>query len=89
MPVSCQLRLLLARLNIERSKEGQSAISLRRLAAESGISLSVLVSLHTGRSQRVDYNTIDRLLAYFNRFMAVDMNDLFIWEQEKETGIVI
>ena len=80
MPVSCYLRILLARLNVERAKQGQPAISLRRLATESGVSLSVLVALHTGHSQRLDYATADRLLAYFNRFFHVTMNDLLVWE---------
>ncbi len=84
MPVSCRLRIVLAQLNVERAKSGQSAISLRRLAQESGVSQSVLVSLHTGRSQRVDYATIDRLLSYFNRFAPLHMDDLFTWEAGQE-----
>jgi transcriptional regulator with XRE-family HTH domain len=84
MPVSCRLRIILAQLNLERAKNGQPAISLRRLAQESGVSQSVLVSLHTGRSQRVDYATIDRLLSYFNRFFPMRMDDLFTWEAAQE-----
>jgi DNA-binding Xre family transcriptional regulator len=80
MPVSCHLRILLARLNVERAKQGQPAVSLRALAEESGVSLSVLVALHTGRNQRVDYSTLDRLLSYFSRFLPVTMNDLLVWE---------
>ncbi len=84
MPVSCHLRILLARLNLERAGQGKPAISLRRLAEESGVSLSVLVALHTGRSQRIDYATLDRLLTYFSRSLHVSMNDLLVWEPEKE-----
>lgn len=84
MPVSCHLRVLLARLNVELAQSGQPAISLRRLALESGVSQSVVVALHTGRSQRIDYATIDRLLAYFSRFMPVTIDDLLTWEQEQE-----
>jgi hypothetical protein len=80
MPVTCRLRILLAQLNVERAKNGQSTISLRRIAQESGIAQSVLVSLHTGRSQRVDYATIDRLLSYFNQFYPIHIEDLFSWE---------
>lgn len=80
MPVACRLRVLLARLNLERAEQGKSTISLRRLADESHVSLSVLVALHTGHSQRVDYATLDRLLLYFNRFFPVTMNDLLVWE---------
>lgn len=85
MTVSCRLRVLLAQLNLERARQGQAALSLRRLALESGISQSVLVSLHTGRSQRIDYATIDRLLAYFSRFLPVTIDDLLTWEPEVET----
>jgi DNA-binding Xre family transcriptional regulator len=84
MPVSCHLRVLLARLNEERARQRQPTISLRRLALESGVSQSVLVALHTGRSQRIDYATIDRLLAYFSRFLPVSIDDLLSWEQEQE-----
>lgn len=85
MPVSCHLRVLLARLNEERVRQKQPTISLRRLALESGVSQSVLVALHTGRSQRIDYATIDRLLAYFNRFLSVSIDDLLSWEPEQES----
>ncbi|GHO62237.1 hypothetical protein KSC_011290 [Ktedonobacter sp. SOSP1-52] len=84
MPISCQLRVLLARLNVERAMQNVSPISLRRMAEESGVSLSVLVALHTGRSQRVDYATLDRLLTYFNRFFPVTINDLLTWESASE-----
>ena len=84
MSVSCCLRVVLAQLNVERLKSGQPAMSLRRLSQESGVSLSVLASLHTGRSQRIDYATIDRLLTYFNRFFPVSIDDLFAWEATQE-----
>jgi DNA-binding Xre family transcriptional regulator len=84
MPVTCRLRILLARLNVERAKTGQRAISLRRLAQESGISQSVLVALHTGHNQRIDYATIDRLLSYFSRFLPVSIEDLLVWEPRQQ-----
>ena len=84
MPVSCRLRILLAQLNVERAKTGQRAISLRRLAQESGVSQSVLVALHTGHNQRIDYATIDRLLSYFSRFLPVGIEDLLMWEPKQE-----
>lgn len=84
MTVSCRLRLLLARVNVERAIRGDSPVSLRRLSEESGVSLSVLASLNTGRSQRIDYNTIDHLLDYFNRYFHVTAGDLLAWEQTGE-----
>jgi DNA-binding Xre family transcriptional regulator len=89
VPVSCHLRILLARLNVERAKHRKPAVSLRRLAEESGVALSVLVALHTGRSQRIDYATLDRLLNYFNRFFRVSMNDLLVWEAEQEDELSV
>jgi hypothetical protein len=80
MPVASHLRILLARLNVERAKQGLPAISLRRLADESGASLSVLVAHNTGQSRRIDYATVDRLLTYFSRTFPVSVNDLLVWE---------
>ena len=81
------MRLLLARVNVERIKEGKPTLSLRRLAQESGVSLSVLAALHTGKSQRIDYATIDHLLIYFNRYLKVTIADLLTWEQPQEADI--
>ena len=89
MPVSCRLRTLLARLNLERAKQGQPAVSLRRLAQESGVSQSVLVALHTERNQRIDYATIDRLLCYFSRFLPVHIDDLLTWEPAQERNVPV
>jgi transcriptional regulator with XRE-family HTH domain len=88
MPVSSSLRALIARANRERAAEGRPALSLRRLAEESGVSLSVLVALHTGRSRRVDYATLDRLLSYFARSIPVTMNDLLVWDAEAASAPV-
>lgn len=82
MTISCNLRLLIARVNVERAKQSMPSLSLRRLATESGVSLSVLAALNTGKSQRIDYMTIDHLLAYFNTYFCVTTSDLLAWEQE-------
>ena len=84
MTVSCHLRILLAKANVERARQGKPTLSLRRLAAESGVSLSVLAALNTGRNQRIDYATLDRLLNYFNCYFSVTINDLLIWERTPE-----
>jgi DNA-binding Xre family transcriptional regulator len=84
MPIASHLRILLARLNVERAKQGLPAVSLRRLAEESGASLSVLVALNTGQSRRIDYATVDRLLIYFSRTFPVSVNDLLVWEPAAE-----
>jgi DNA-binding Xre family transcriptional regulator len=79
--ISCKLRLLIARVNLVRAQQGRAPLSLRRLAAESGVSLSVLAALNTGKSQRIDYTTIDHLLVYFNAYFQVTTSDLLAWEQ--------
>ena len=86
MTISCRLRLLLARVNVERAQQGKPPFSLRRLAGESGVSLSALAALNTGRSQRIDYTTMDNLLRYFNTYFTVTTSDLLVWEQDLEEG---
>jgi DNA-binding Xre family transcriptional regulator len=89
MTITCHLRVLLAKTNVERAKLGKPALSLRSLAKESGVSLSVLASLHTGRSQRIDYTTIDRLLNYFScYFNNVSIDDLFAWEKQGQDKVI-
>jgi len=85
MPIACQLRMLLARLNVERARQNQPALSLRRLAKESGVSLSVIVALHAGRNQRIDFATLDRLLTYFSRSLDVGIDDLLLWKPPSDT----
>ena len=87
MTIYCNLRVLLAKANVERAKQGKSPLSLRRLAKESGVSLSVLASLNTGRSQRIDYTTLDRLLNFFSSYLQVTMNDLLEWENTREEEV--
>ncbi len=86
MPVNCQLRILLARLNLERARRGQPPVSLRRLARESGVSLSTVVALNGDQSQRVDFATLDRLLAYFSRSLDVSVDDLLVWQPGDESS---
>lgn len=88
MTISCRLRLMLAQVNVERARCEQPAVSLRQLATESGVSLSVLASLHTGRNQRIDFQTIDRLLDYFNRYFRVSAADLLVWEPSTSASLV-
>jgi DNA-binding Xre family transcriptional regulator len=79
MTIDCKLRVLLARANVERAKQGRPVLSLRRLAYESGVSLSVISALHTGKNQRIDYTTIDQLLNYFSQYFPVTTDDLLSW----------
>ncbi len=89
MTISCKFRLLLARVNVERARQGKPALSLRRMAEESGVSLSVLAALNTDKSQRIDYATVDQLLTYFNSYFKVTTNDLLVWERPREVEKVV
>ncbi|HLZ64009.1 MAG TPA: helix-turn-helix transcriptional regulator [Ktedonosporobacter sp.] len=91
MTISCHLRVLLARVNVERVKQGKPTLSLRRLAEECGVSLSAIAALNTGHSQRIDFATADRLLNYFSRYFTVSMNDLLVWEcvTEAQTPVLL
>ena len=85
--VHCNLRLLLAQINVERVKRGEVALSLRQLASESGVSLSVLTALNTNKSEWIDYRTINKLLRFFNKYIAVNVGDLLIWTPEENEAV--
>ncbi len=82
MPVRPNLPVLLARTNLERAQKGEPPLSLRQLALECGLAPSVLTTLASGKTQRVDFTTIDKLLSYFNHYIAVDAGDLLVWSPE-------
>lgn len=88
MPIRCDFPLLLARVNVERAKQQQSVLSLRRLADECGVSLSVLTALNTGKSTRIDFETIDKLLSYFSTYFPISTADLLVWEGKPEGKVV-
>ena len=69
---------------MSNAQQGKPPLSLRRLAGESGVSLSALTALNTGRSQRIDYTTLDNLLRYFSAYFTVTTSDLLAWEQDLE-----
>jgi DNA-binding Xre family transcriptional regulator len=86
MTINCNLRILLAKVNVERAKQGKPILSLRQLEKETGVSLSVLATLNTRRSHRIDFITLDRLLNYFSSYLKVTMNDLLEWEKPGHEG---
>lgn len=80
MPIRCTLRLLVARENVKRAQEGQPQLSQQQIARDTGLPPSVVNGLVTGRSQRVDFKTLDRLCTYFK----VQPGDLLVWEPDAE-----
>ncbi len=80
MPVRANLHVLLARLNLERAQRGEPPLSLRQLASESNLAPSICANLAAGRSGRIDFDTIDKLLTFFNQFFPTTAGDLISWE---------
>lgn len=73
MPVKSALRKLVARENLRRAETGEPELSQAAIARASGVSQSVISTLMTGRSRRIDFDTIDGLCRFFN----VQPGDLF------------
>lgn len=82
MPIKCNVRVLLAEHNVERAKQGQSLISIRELARETGITHSALVKLVNGKSTRIDFDTIDKLMAFFQ---TMDVNHILVRDEEQKS----
>ncbi len=83
MPVRPNLPVLLARINLERAQKGEAQLSLRQLALECDLAPSVLTTLASGKTQRIDYATINKLLSFFNRYIEVDTGDLLVWTPDE------
>ncbi len=64
--VRSRLKLLIAERNIERLRTGEPALTLRQIAADCDLPVSVVNGLTSGRTGRVDFKTLDRLCTYFN-----------------------
>lgn len=80
MPVRSAVRVLIARENVRWAETSQPELTQSEIAANSGVSQSVISTLMTGKSRRIDFETIDKLCKYFN----VEPGALFIREKESE-----
>ena len=85
MPVRSRIKVLLAERNLERARAGARPISVRQLAEATGITHSALVKLVNGQSTRIDFNTLDKLMAFFD---TDDMNDILVRIREVESNKV-
>ena len=63
---------------MRRAEHGQPTLSQADVAAGAKLPPSVVNGLVTGRQQRVDFKTIDRLCSFFK----VQPGELFIWESD-------
>lgn len=65
MPIRARIKVLLAEVNLQRTKDGQKPISVRQLAEETNITHSALVQLVNGKSKMVAFETLDKLMQFF------------------------
>jgi DNA-binding Xre family transcriptional regulator len=86
MALRSNLPLLMVRATIERQKQQQPKLTLERMADESGVAVSVLASLNTNKQTRIAFQTIERLLEYFNRYFPTEIGDLLVWERDQAAG---
>jgi putative transcriptional regulator len=64
MTVRSRLKILLWERNLVRVTAGQSALTIRQIAADTGLAPSTLTGLTANRARRVDYDTLTALCTY-------------------------
>ncbi len=79
MPITCTLREVLAQENVRRAQQHEPTLTQRQLARDTDISLSVVNNLVLGRTQRIDFRTLDRLCRYFH----IQPGDLLRWTDDE------
>jgi DNA-binding Xre family transcriptional regulator len=82
MPIRCNVKVLLAQRNLERARKGERAISVRQLAEVTGIAESALLRLVNNKTSRIDYTTIDKLMAFFD---TDNVNDILVRVRERHS----
>ena len=78
--IKSNLKVLIAKENVKRAEAKQPALTIRGLARETGLTLSVVSNFAINRSTRVDYNTLDHLCEFFK----VGVGEVLIHEPSKE-----
>jgi DNA-binding Xre family transcriptional regulator len=73
MAVKSALRRLIAQENLRRADTGEPELSQAAIARSSGVPQSVISTLINGKSERIDFKTINGLCNYFK----VRPGDLF------------
>jgi DNA-binding Xre family transcriptional regulator len=80
MPIRSRVKVLLAERNLDRTRAGEDPISVRQISRETGITHSALVRLVNNQSERVDFETIDKLMRFFG---TSDIRDILEYIPEK------
>lgn len=83
MAVRSRLKVLIAERNLERIKQGEPELTIRQIAAGTGLPSSVVSGLTSGRAVRVDFKTLNKLCVYF----SVQPGDLLEYVPDNETHL--
>jgi len=78
--IRTNLKVLIARENLRRAEQGEARLTMRGLAAATGLNLSSLNQLATNKTKRYDAKTIDRLCKFFQ----IEVGELLIREEGDE-----
>ncbi len=81
MPLRSRVKLLLAERNVELVRQGKKAISILGLSQATGITHSALIKFVNGQSSRVDFETLDRLMQFFE---TRDLNQILEYISEDQ-----
>lgn len=79
MPIRANLGVLLARENLKRAQAGEPPLNWHTVAQTAGVTHSALLKLVRGESGRIDFETIDRLMEFFQ---TNDLNDILVRVKE-------
>lgn len=65
MPLRVNLNVLLARKNLQRAQSGEKPLTWFHVAQATDLTHSALLKLARGESKRIDFDTIEKLMIYF------------------------
>lgn len=65
MPIRCNLNVLLARKNLKRAQAGEKLLTWFDVSKATKLTHSALLKLARGDSTRIDFDTIEKLMVYF------------------------
>lgn len=66
MPIRCNLNVLLARENLKRAQVNEKPLTWFDVSKATKLTHSALLKLARGDSTRIDFDTIEKLMIYFD-----------------------
>ncbi len=79
MAIRSRLKVLLYQWNLERVRAGDKPVSVLELAHATGVAYSALRKLLDNKSTRVDFETLDKLMRYFD---TDDLDDILEYTRD-------